>query len=235
MIDKSTIAYALLGGILPALLWLTFWLRQDKKRPEPKGRLAETFLAGMIAVPLVVPFQHIVYSYYPVLGFMPFLIWAIIEELFKFIAVYFTALRSKDDDEPLDPLVYMITGALGFAALENALFIYRPLIEDNIAIALATGGLRFVGASLLHVMASGAVGIFLGIAFFKSRGKKFLYGLVGLIGAISFHTAFNMFILKNQSVSTWHTLGFVWVSIVVLILAFEHLRTIAPLKSRDIM
>jgi RsiW-degrading membrane proteinase PrsW (M82 family) len=236
MSNTETILYALLGGILPALLWLFFWLREDSKRPEPKGRLAETFLAGMVAVLLVLPFQKIVATAYPVLGFMPFLLWAILEELFKYGAAYFTALRTRDDDEPLDPVIYMITAALGFVALENALFIWNPLLEQNVPAALSTGGLRFLGASLLHVVASGAVGIALGLSFyFKSKMKKFAYALAGIFVSIVFHTAFNLFILRSAGISTIQTFVFVWIGAGALLLAFERIKRIAPSRSQDII
>lgn len=230
-----TIIYALLGGVLPALVWLFFWLRQDSKRPEPKGRLAETFLFGMLAVPLVLPFQMIVADKYPTLGFMSFFLWAILEEIFKFAAAYFSAIRTRDDDEPVDPLIYMITAALGFAALENTLFIYTPLVEDNVSLALATGSLRFIGASLLHVLSSGAIGLLIGLAFFKSKRKKILYGLGGIAIAILFHTAFNLFILNNEGVSNLETFSFVWVSIVLLLISFEKVREIAPSRGQAII
>lgn len=221
---------------MPALLWLFFWLREDSKRPEPKGRLAETFLAGMVAVLLVLPFQKGVATVYPVLGFMPFLLWAILEEVFKFGAAYFVALRSRDDDEPLDPVIYMITAALGFVALENALFIWNPLLEQNIPAALSTGGLRFLGASLLHVVASGAVGVALGLSFyFKSKGRKLMYAFVGLSLSIIFHVAFNLFILSNDGLGTIETFVFVWLCAGALLLAFERIKRIAPSETRDII
>ena len=57
MINTDIIFYALLGGILPALIWLAFWLREDYKHPEPRGLILRTFLLGMGAVILVLPFQ----------------------------------------------------------------------------------------------------------------------------------------------------------------------------------
>jgi len=57
MINLETATYALFGGILPALVWLVFWLREDKKNPEPKKLILRTFLFGMGAVMIVLFFQ----------------------------------------------------------------------------------------------------------------------------------------------------------------------------------
>jgi Predicted membrane protein len=228
MINAQNIFYAFLGGLLPAVIWLVFWLREDAKRPEPKGRIIETFLAGMVVVVLVLPFQRIVADNFPGYGFIPFFLWSSLEEIFKFLAAYIVALRSFDDDEPLDPLIYMITAALGFVALENALFILNPLLEQNVTVALLTGGTRFLGASLLHIIASGVVGVSLAFAFFKSRGSKILYGLFGVLIAIAIHTAFNLFVLNNSGESLLGIFGFVWLGVALLLLFFEKIKTIAP-------
>ncbi len=227
MTDSQTILYAFLGGILPALLWLAFWLREDARRPEPKGRIAETFMAGMFAVILVLPFQKVVAGVFPGLGFIPFLLWAFIEEIFKFGAAYAVALRSQDDDEPVDPIVYMITAALGFVALENTLFIWNPLFENNVSVALLTGGTRFLGASLLHLLASGAIGIALAFSFYKSRSKKIAYGVIGLVVAIGIHVAFNLLILSKFGNSSFFVFAMVWVGVACLLLFFEKVKTIA--------
>ncbi len=228
MSNTQSLLYAFLGGLLPAILWLIFWLREDAKRPEPKGRIVETFFAGMIAVVLVLPFQRLVADNFPGLGFLPFLLWASIEEIFKFLAAYITALRTRDDDEPLDPLIYMITAALGFVALENALFILNPLLEQNVTVALLTGGTRFLGASLLHIIASGVVGAMIALAFFKPKLTKVYYGIIGITLAIAIHTAFNLFILKNSGESLLGIFGFVWAGVALLLLFFEKVKTIAP-------
>ncbi len=228
MSNASNLLYAFLGGLLPAILWLVFWLREDAKRPEPRGRIVETFFAGMLAVVLVLPFQRFVSENFPGLGFVPFLLWASIEEIFKFLAAYVTALRTRDDDEPLDPLIYMITAALGFVALENTLFILNPLLEQNATVALLTGGTRFLGASLLHIIASGVVGVMMALAFFKTKMTQVRYVFTGIVLAIAVHTAFNLFVLKNSGESLLGIFGFVWAGVALLLLFFEKIKTIAP-------
>src|SRR3989344_5332355 len=148
MNNWSTLVYALIGGILPAVLWLIFWLQEDRKRPEPKRLILRTFIFGMMAVLLVIPFQKSVDSIFPGVGLVAFLLWAILEEGFKLGAAYFGGLKSKEDNEPVDPLIYMITAALGFVALENSLFIITPLLDNDAAMGVIVGNMRFVGASL---------------------------------------------------------------------------------------
>src|SRR5574343_664614 len=93
------------GGILPALFWLWFWLHEDNKSPEPRGLIIRAFLAGAVAVPLVLPFQFIVSKYMAGYSVLVFLLWACIEELFKFGATFFTIFHRREMDEPIDVVI----------------------------------------------------------------------------------------------------------------------------------
>ena len=93
-----------------------------------------------------------------------------LEEVFKFAAAYFVALRARVYDEPLDAIIYLVTVALGFSALENALFLWGPLKEGDILRTIVTGDLRFIGATLLHTLSSATIGIALALSFYKSAG-----------------------------------------------------------------
>jgi RsiW-degrading membrane proteinase PrsW (M82 family) len=156
---------------------------------------------------------------------MTFFVWAVIEEAFKFLAAYFGGLHSIEDNEPLDPLVYMITAALGFTALENALFIANPLLQQNAAGTVITGSLRFIGSSLLHTVSSGAIGLALALAFYKRGYVQKVSGAVGFGLAVFFHTAFNLFIVSEDSLSSFLTFATVWAGVAVLLLAFEKVKT----------
>lgn len=218
---------SLIGGIIPAIIWLQFWLREDRARPEPRGLIMFTFFAGMIAVPLVIPFQKLLQSGNQNLTF---LLWATIEEFFKFGAAYLVALRREEDNEPIDPIIYMMTVAIGFTAMENAIFIFNPLLNGNYTESLITGNIRFIGASLLHSISSATIGIAMGLSFYKTRLRKSIDLIIGFIIAIALHTAFNLFIIKENSGATFATLGFVWIAIVILMLFFERVKRVYPVK-----
>src|SRR6185503_954988 len=97
----------------------------------------------------------------------------------KFLAAAATVLWRWEDDEPIDPVMYMVAVALGFAAVENTLFLISPLAGGTLLQTLLTGNLRFVGATLLHVLSSAAIGVALALSFYKPRKIKPLYAIVG--------------------------------------------------------
>ncbi len=223
MISPETLLYALLGGIIPVLLWLWFWLKEDAHHPEPRGLIMLSFIAGMAAIVIAIPLEKIAYRLIPEHSQL-LIAWAIIEEVLKFGAVLFVAIRSRFFDEPADALVYMITAALGFAAIENTLFLLAPLANGEVATGVMTGNLRYIGAALLHTAASGAVGVALGLAYYRGRVMKIFASFVGLSFAIVLHSLFNFFIMKNNGEDMFLVFLCLWVIIIVVIFFFEKLK-----------
>jgi len=120
----------------------------------------------------------------------------------------------------------MITAAIGFAAAENALYLFTPLSADNFLGGLAVGNLRFMGSSLLHIVSSAAIGIALGFAFYKSRRMKILFGFTGFLVAVVLHSLFNLLILHSDGTTAFSVFYGVWVVILALLLFFEKLKKI---------
>jgi len=233
MIAPEVIIYALLGGLIPTLLWLWFWLKEDRCHPEPTVLILISFLAGMIAVPLVIPLERAVATVAS--GTLMVVLWAMIEEAMKFLAAYIAVLRHKEMDEPVDAVIYMITVALGFAALENALFLLSPLGDGLIAETLLTGNLRFLGATLLHTLASATIGIFIAMAFYRGHVWRDISAALGLILATALHALFNFSIISQSGKSEGILSAFlaIWIGIIVLILLFEKIKRIPrPLPFR---
>ena len=112
----------------------------------------------------------------------------------------------------------------------NAIFVFNPLLDGSYTESLITGNIRFIGASLLHTISSATIGIAMGLTFYKSRLRKTVELGGGIIIAIVLHTAFNLFIIKENSGATFATLGFVWIAIVILMLFFERLKRVHPVK-----
>ncbi|MCW9054371.1 MAG: PrsW family intramembrane metalloprotease [Candidatus Pacebacteria bacterium] len=219
----ETFIFAFLGGLLPALLWLWFWLRQDK-HPEPKRLIFLAFFMGMLSVPFVVPFERYAQGIFT--GTMMIASWAAIEELLKFGFAYFSVLRRKELNEPIDAVIYMISIALGFAALENTLFLVEPIADGDLVTSILTGNFRFLGATLLHVLSSATVGVFMALSFYRGKKVRSLFTIVGLILAILLHTLFNFFIINSNETNILLVFAFVWAGIVALMLMLEKIKRI---------
>jgi RsiW-degrading membrane proteinase PrsW (M82 family) len=223
--DPKLLGLALISGIIPSLFWLWFWLHEDKQNPEPKGVLTLVFVMGALAVVVVLPIQkfiqaHVDGSNWELIG------WAATEEIIKFLAVAILLYKTREVEEAIDWPIYLITVALGFAALENALFLLKPITLGETTVGLLTGHLRFLGSTLLHTVASGTIGISLGLALHLSGIKKKIYLFLGIILAVALHSTFNFFIIKNDGVDFLKVFAFLWVAAVIIMLIFEKLRRI---------
>ncbi len=220
---SNYIFFAPFFGILPALIWLWFWLKEDI-HPEPNKFIILTFLMGMLAVVVTLPIQTFTKNIFQYNTIILFTVWASIEEILKFLAGFIGGIHNKVDDEPIDPVIYMIVSALGFVALENTFFLIDPLNKGNFVELLITGNMRFIGATLLHILSSGTVGVFLALSFYKSKLWKRLYGLFGIIIAIILHTSFNLFIINWISNNFFLIFALVWLAIIILLLMFEKIK-----------
>jgi RsiW-degrading membrane proteinase PrsW (M82 family) len=287
--ETNVLIFSLLGGIVPALFWLWFWIREDRLRPEPKSALLSSFLGGIVAVLFALFLELVIYylladahvsaeARTPAIFWRPLENWAsthnlldwqahfwapiqdffrnwgtivtynvnvkkiflvvlmapFIEELLKLIVAYSTCLRRKVNDEPIDASIYMLTTALGFAAVETTLFLTGPLAKGHILDTIIAGNFRSIGPMLIHLVCSAILGIFMGLAFYKNRFQKFLYAVFGFIVAFVLHAIFNFFIVLNE---TTHNLTFFWIAcaetwilVVVLLAFFGQVKKVARKK-----
>lgn len=231
---KKQLIYAVLGGMLPAIAWVIFWVNgEEDDTKEPTLAIILTFIIGMLAVLLAIPAEHFVQSYISDQK-LTTIVWAGIEELLKFITILFIISRSNLIQRPIDYPMYFIVGALGFAGLENILFLMNPETVSNTSVWLVTGNLRFLGSTLLHAISSGIIGISMGIAFYQNWRDSFILIIIGIISAITLHSVFNLFIMNGSNQEFFRIFGFLWVVTIISILLFEKLRRlgikIAPAK-----
>lgn len=222
--DPKILTIAFMGGIFPSLFWLWFWLKEDEEHPEPEGLVAIIFIMGMISVILVLPIQQFIQekvgSYEGQI-----ILWASVEEIFKYLAVLMILCKTNNADEPIDWPIYLITAALGFAALENMLFLLKILPSSiETFVSLNTGNLRFLGANLLHTISSGIIGISIGISFYMQKWVKNIFLFFGFLVAIALHSAFNFFIIRNDGNDFLEVLAFLWVVTIIIMLLFEKVR-----------
>ena len=204
-------------AFVPSLVWLIFFCRQDK-HPEPKRVIMRIFLWGvLIAIPIVViegllgEFVSPLFNT-SMLWMYQFLGIALVEEVGKYGVVRFKALTLPAFDEPQDAIIYMITAALGFAAIENMAYALS-IHEQGLGASLYAIGGRFLTANLLHIIASGFVGYAIARTYFSTKHKKYLI-FYGLVVATLLHGLYNHFIIQDR---TTQILALPVVSLLILV------------------
>lgn len=115
-----------------------------------------------------------------------FLIIALSEEAAKYVFLRLFVYKSRHFDEPYDGIVYAIMISLGFAAIENVMYVMQGGL--NVAI------LRMFTAVPAHACFAILMGFWVGKA--KMENKPWL-NWVGLFSAVLFHGAYDFFLLSD--------------------------------------
>ena len=212
--------YLIIFALLPSLIWLLFFLRKDAN-PESNEMILKVFLYGMLAVIPAAIIQFGFIGFFKNLPLSPFLILtlslfigvALVEEVSKYLVVHLKVLKSPELDEPLDVMLYMIVAALGFAALENILYLLQA---ETISDILLLNLLRFIAPVFGHALWSGTLGYFLALSFYEPKQKLKL--LIFGFALVSFlHAAFNYVIM--QAAETEDGKWLIWIIIMIISLA----------------
>lgn len=204
MVILSIVAYLFLA-FFPTAVWLLFFLGEDKKR-EPTQLIIKTFFLGALSsVPVLILqiFTEGLFENYISNFFVIATILAFFEEFFKFFAAYAAIHKSPDFDEPIDPMIYMVVAGLGFATIENMFVVASVMFQQNYVFTLTAIGsavvLRFIGATLLHVLASAVVGYFWAKGIIFEKRRQFI--LFGLVVATIIHSVFNTLVFEFQEIN----------------------------------
>lgn len=192
-------------GVLPSLTWLAYYLRKDL-HPESKKMILKIFIWGAV-VTLPVFFAQIAlatllskFNWNPVVVSVLywFVVIAFTEEIFKYFVVRSEVLSHHEFDEPVDTMIYMVVAALGFAALENILYLFSPIdqlsFNDVVNRTIMISFIRFVGATFLHTLASALIGYFLAFSFRETK-KRIAWFVSGIVIATLLHGLYNFSIM----------------------------------------
>ncbi len=143
-------------SILPCVAWLWYFSSRSRYKRPAMRVLGLTFLLGGLAtIPallLNLQGQSLINDLFgrglPARILVLFLVVGPIEELLKLLVVYFYAYRRPEFDEMLDGVIYSAAAALGFAAVENIVY----LAENDARLVLLRGPLSNPGHALFSAI-----------------------------------------------------------------------------------
>ena len=196
-------AIAMLLGLsaVPALGLAAYLYGSDVTTAEPLSLLVATFLLSILTATFAAVLNSVLRPYFGQLGFLGlvlffFLVVGPIEESVKLLAVRLYAYTDDRFDAVIDGAVYGAIAGLGFAVIENFVYIAQNVDMAELTLGVATLGAGDGIAALRalagpgHVVYSAFAGYYLGLAKFNpgNRGPIILKGLV-LAAAI--HALYN--------------------------------------------
>jgi len=215
-----------------AALFLFFYLRDSKK--EPFGTLAKTFVLGAaVLVPSVITSlalqkltgwrSNTASLFHAFLGAM--LIVGLVEEGCKYLVVRFYAYHRPEFNEPYDGIMYSVMAALGFATLENILYVVSG--------GPGTGALRALLSVPSHAFNAVLMGYFLGEAKFAATDRRGNWlSALGLTLAILAHGTYDfiVFSLDKAPLMLVSLVLFAALSWVIIFKATRRLAEQSPYK-----
>jgi RsiW-degrading membrane proteinase PrsW (M82 family) len=193
----TLLALALAPGVAISL----FIYLKDKHEREPLGLLLLSFIYGglstvvteLIRFPvnaiLYTKEEEIVYQF-----FDTFFKVAFVEECSKFLFVRFILFYNKNFNEPFDGIVYAVMVSMGFATIENVIYVFQY--------GIATGILRMFTAVPAHAIFATIMGFYLGKAKFTHR-KVFYYSILALAASSLFHGLYDTLLFIPNPTFIW--------------------------------
>ncbi|MCK4453852.1 PrsW family intramembrane metalloprotease [Candidatus Parcubacteria bacterium] len=156
--------------------------------PSP-SEISQFLRQGLLQISNLSSSALLMFFLYSIIGI------AFVEETFKYLVVKYKVLNDPEFDEPVDAMIYMIIAGLGFAALENILYLSPhlfPVIKFSETFQITA--IRFLGAVFLHALCSATIGYFLALSIFEAK-NRFNLLFAGLIIATLLHGLFNYSII----------------------------------------
>ena len=186
----------LLLAVAPIMAIIVYIYFKDKFEKEPVMFLFKNFTLGATAsILMTFALSALLFLIIPItdgkslvqIFVKAFFVVGLVEEFSKYIIVRYYAQRNKEFNEPFDGIVYAVMVSMGFAALENILYVFQH--------GVATGITRAFTAVPAHATFAILMGYFMGKAKF-SKNKTEL-NLLGLLVATIFHGAYDFFLFIN--------------------------------------
>ena len=154
------------AGIAPGLALLSYFYLRDQYEQEPVITVFKVFLFGAILTFPIMFIQYVLSAEGMLQSNLlySFISAALFEEFFKWFILIFAIYQHADFDEPYDGIVYGASLSLGFATVENILY----LITNGTGLAI--GRALFPVSS--HALFGVIMGYYLGKAKFNMEGRE---------------------------------------------------------------
>ena len=205
-------------SLAPVILILIYVNYRDKYEKEPFSLLMKSLAAGAIIVIPVIIVEMILGDMYKSgdkitnAFYNGFIVAALTEEAFKFFAFRLLIWKNRNFNEFFDGIIYAVFISLGFAAVENILYVFEG--------GHSVGVLRALTAVPGHALFGVAMGYYFGLARFNPEKKSYYMGMAILIPFL-LH-GFYDFILMSEN--GWLLLLFVPYVVFMWIFGFKKMK-----------
>ena len=191
------------AALLPALIALYIIYKKDSKNPEPTGLLAKAVFFGVLSAPL----SMLISGPLGAMGFysmesntvagktaIAFFGAAIPEECMKLLMLWLVVRKNRYFDEHFDGIVYAVCIGMGFAGIENVMYLFKDYNQW-----LSVGILRALFAIPGHFFFAILMGYFYSLAHFTKQGaKRQSYRCLTIIAPVLAHGLYDALLMVGQ-------------------------------------
>ncbi|MCL6617457.1 glutamic-type intramembrane protease PrsW [Anoxybacillus ayderensis] len=180
------------AGIAPGLALLSYFYLKDEYETEPLSLVLRMFLYGTFLVFPLMFIQHVlkVEHMLPNAFVEAFLSTSLLEEFFKWFVFYYAIYDHREFNEPYDGIVYGVSVSLGFATLENILYLFANGVEFAVTRALLPVS--------SHALFGVIMGFYLGRAKFGLPKKEKNYIWLSFLLPFFFHGIYDYILLTQE-------------------------------------
>jgi RsiW-degrading membrane proteinase PrsW (M82 family) len=198
--DRPLVLVFALFSVVPALAIAAYIWHGDVARREPLGTLVATFVLAVLFASFAAVINSALGGSIPEdsLLIVPFFFLVVgpVEEIVKLLAVRLHAFRTPQFDTVLDGAIYGAVAGLGFATIENLVYVTQGAVNaaSNAGLTPLEGAFQSAASRTFagpgHVLYSSIAGYYLGLAKFNREyaGPIVIKGL--LIAAV-IHATYN--------------------------------------------
>jgi RsiW-degrading membrane proteinase PrsW (M82 family) len=208
----------------PSLFLLTFFYLKDRYEREPLQHIMMAFGLGLYAMiaghgiastaETWVPRDWLMLGGEPAKLFDAFILSGFVEELAKWVVLVAAVYHWDEFDEPLDGVVYGVAVALGFATLENLLFVAR--------LGLSVAWMRALFAVPAHALFGATMGYYAGRAKFDRGGKLWRDRTLCLFAPVGFHGCYDYALHRGMGAHVWLVISLLSVGLWTFVLRRVH-------------
>lgn len=186
----------LAAAILPVLILLFAIYKADKINKEPIGKLIVVFICGALVTAPAVFLEMLLSEFQPsgaLMGglYKGFCVAGFSEELLKLLVLFLLVWKSRHFDEYFDGIVYAVYVSLGFACVENVMYVFSG---ETYSVSMATAATRAVLSVPGHFLFAVMMGYYFALAKFapNRRGR---YLLCAFVVPVFFHGTFDALLM----------------------------------------
>lgn len=213
--SAGMILLQILLALIPALVLIFYVVWRDRLHPEPGGQLVKAFFMGFLSIPLALLFASLIGQIFmllpPIEGVGALLVTslmqaAIPEESAKLLILWLFLRRCRHFDEHMDGIVYAVCVGMGFATVENILYVTDsgPQFLKVLSVGLSRAFLAIPG----HFAFAVIMGYFYSLASFKGKQTHRKYMLMAWGFPVLAHALYDflLFVMDAYPNSMWHML-----------------------------